>query len=254
MSKSPEQDALEDIELAVHSLSNLVGKPRLQGEKGREWWQYEEQSIDAAVLCKAVRIASGLNAAHALLNAGFVAESGVLFRTVDDFVDEITFLTEAAEASEPSAAHEKFLTSFFAERILTREEWLEQERRDGYLPKKKIRASQARQLSKDNPDYVRKVTSVIDSTLDAFVHGHYPTAMELYDGRVLRFSLRGMPGTPNLDAMRRHLAHYLYRALAVLGVYASIRGMSDLAQSTKRAAERYVSRSGYPLKPDDKSE
>lgn len=251
MAKSPDEEALEEIELAVHSLSNVVGKPRLLGEEGRKWWQYSEQSIDAVVLCKAVRVSSGLNAAKTLLDAGFVAEVGVLLRTVDDFVDEITFLTEAVESGAPSAAHQRFIDAFFAERIMSPEEWLEEERKEGYLAKKKIRASQARQLSKDDPDRARKVTSVIDRTLDAFVHGHYPTAMELYDGRILRFSLRGMPGTPNLTVMRHHLGHYLYRALAVLGVYAAIRGFRTLSDSTTKAAKRYVSNSGYSLVIDE---
>lgn len=250
MATSPEQEALEDIELAVHSLSNAVGKPRLTGELGREWWQYETASIDVVVLCKAVRISSGLNAANALLNAGFIAEAGVLLRTIDDYIDEITFLTETVESGEASASHERFVAAFFAERIMSQVELLEQEKMESYVPKKKIRASQARQLSKDDPDHVRKVTSVIDRTLDGFVHGHYPTAMELYDGRVLRFSLRGMPGTRNQDVMSRHLAHYIYRALAVLGVYTSFRGMREVSESTTRAAKKYLAATRHSLLGD----
>ena len=247
MTKSATREALEDIELAVHSLSNATGKPRLAGERGREWWQFEKRSTDVVVVCKAVRVSSGLNAASALLDAGFVAEVGVLLRTVDDYVDEITFLTESVESGEESSAHKRFVEAFFAQRIMSRDELLEQENTEGYLPKKKIRASQARQLGADNPDYVRKVTSVIDNTLDAFVHGHYPTAMELYHGGVHRFSLRGMPSTRNSSAMREQFAHYVYRALAVLGVYAALRGMAEVAESAKKAAKKYLSSGEYSL-------
>jgi hypothetical protein len=250
MAKPADLEALEDIELAVHSLSNAIGKPKLSGEQGQKWWQYDDHSIDAVILCKAVRVSSGLNAARILLEAGFVAEVGVILRTLDDFVDEITFLTEALESGEQPAAHKQFLEAFFAQRILSREEWLAQEKAEAYLPKKKIRASQARQLGKDDPDHVRKITSVIDRTLDAFVHGHYPTAMELYDGRVHRFSLRGMPGTPNLSVMREHLLHYIYRALAVLGVYAAVRGLGEVAEGTKKAASKFMSGTGYSLVKD----
>jgi len=49
------------------------------------------------MVLKAVRVVSGLNAATVLLEAGYVVEIGVLFRTIDDYVDEILFIGEVVE-------------------------------------------------------------------------------------------------------------------------------------------------------------
>jgi len=43
------------------------------------------------------------------------------------------------------------------------------------------------------------------------------------------------------------LAHYIYRALMVLGAYAALRGMADVPTSAKKAADKFLSSSEYSL-------
>ena len=67
---------------------------------------------------------------------------------------------------------------------------------------------------------------------------------QLYDGRKGSFSTDGLSGSPNIAAMRRQLAYYVARALAVSGFACYAMGFGDLGDEMKSANRDFCASSG----------
>lgn len=146
---------------------------------------------------------SGLNAALCLIRHGFTQEAGVLFRTIDDFLEDISFLDEAHYTTTPNEPQKQFVEQFFAKDTRTTEEMMDGTPKTPRVSGKKKRASESRTLGQfDNPEMVRRRLEAVDDVLSGYVHGEYPNIMELYegtgDGIGERFRMRGMLGTPSV--------------------------------------------------------
>ena len=218
--------ALDRAEAGVSDLLRGLPKPRLEGPEGEEWFQFAkaDQSWKVVAVLKLVRTVSGLRAAKRLGESGFTHEMAILFRTIDDFLDEVTFL------SEP----------FF-----TLEELHQDRRRQKRVGKAKIRAAQGRLLDQDNPDGPRRSALAIDSVWDSYVHGGYPTVMELY-GEQRGFYMDGMAGTIRVEQYRRHLALYTYRILAVVAAVAYALKDIRTGDRLRENAHTYARSGEYP--------
>lgn len=186
------------------------------------WFQYgqEHQSVRVATVLKAVRIASALNAAARLGEHGYTHEMAVLLRTVDDFIDEISFLLAGEEPNVDRTQQQRFLDDFFSMRLLPAEELLALKGDMPRLGKKKIRAGHARHLNKDDPHSARQMALAVDHVLDSYVHGAYPAIMELYNGTKRQFHMHGMDGTVRIGQYQKQHSFYVYRALALFSVLA----------------------------------
>ncbi|HEV7587819.1 MAG TPA: hypothetical protein VGO40_06780 [Longimicrobium sp.] len=237
--------AIDTLESGVQELAAAFDPPILTGKPGFEWWQYEHPSGELIVLLKAVRVVSGLNALLVLLEAGYTQEVGVLLRTVDDFVDEITFLLEAYDRDENTASQVKFVQDFFAEEIPLSAGLRQEKTRTDRVKRRQIQAGQARYLQPDNPDRVRKIVNAIDGVYSGYIHGGYPHIMEMYHGGDRPFEMRGMRKTVRISEYQKQIAAYVHRALAVLAVFAAIRGMESLHGRLKSAAKRFLDSPEY---------
>src|SRR5207248_7419605 len=86
--------ALSKLEYGASEIARAAGKPELYGPTDRAWYRFPDEGLIQLIAVKAVRVVSGLNAAIRLLEHAHTVEVAVLLRTIDDFVDEITFLIE----------------------------------------------------------------------------------------------------------------------------------------------------------------
>lgn len=243
--------AIDRLDRTVAVLNRRLPQPVLQDD----WFQYRSEHQDARVvaLTRMARIVSGLRAVKVLGERGYLQEMGVLLRTVDDFCDEITFLVEGHADSAPSNQVKRFLDHFFAETLVSHGPGSGQDRNPDRVKRDKIRAGQSRFLQPDNPSDVQFKVGKIDRAFDSYVHGGYPSVMELYEGRSGSFCTNGLSGSPNIAAMRRQLSYYVARALAVSGFACYAMGFGDLGDEMKVANKDFCASAEYPDDRDDKT-
>ena len=243
---------LDRAEAGVADLLQRLPKPTLAGPAGHEWFQFaaEDQSWVVVAALKLVRAVSGLRAAKRLGETGYTHEMAVLFRTVDDFLDEVSFLVEGYGSDPPTKQASKFVVDFFAEPFLNTEELHQDRRGPKRVERSKVRAAEGRLLDPLNPDGPRRSAMAVDSVWDSYVHGGYPPVMELYSARK-GFHMAGMAGTIRVPQYRNHLAYYVYRLLAVGTTVAYAIRDTSLGDRLRADAREYGRSDEYP---DDSSE
>jgi hypothetical protein len=227
MNPSTEQaiaSATEELESALVLFVDFAGPVRIEsdGQAIRRLRFVQEDWVQLVVV-KAARVISGLNALRVLLDAGYILEAGVIIRTIDDFLDEITFLVEGTQRSEATADQKRFVEDFFAERVDPADPG---ERAQGVdrSKRRQIRAAKARLISPDNPDRLRKLSATIDFAWDGYVHGAYHQGMDLLAtaGRHPSFRTRGVDDDRVLASYREHLLRYTHMALNVFSTLAAV--------------------------------
>src|SRR5438445_7999092 len=216
------KEAIRELEAALSRLVVKVGPPIYIVEADKPRFRYATPDPIKLMVLKAVRVVSGLNAATVLLEAGYVVEMGVLFRTIDDYVDEILFIGEVVETRTATTPQKSFIEAFFEDDTRTTTELLQDPPRRRRVERKKIHASQDRVLGRfvpQRPGLVRRMARAIDDVYSGVVHGSLTSIMELYEGGDReRFRVHGMLDTPRIRTYRIELAHYTHRALNTLGV------------------------------------
>lgn len=81
------------MESIFKTLEMRVPAPKLISFGDGHVFRYLERSIHQAIIQKLARIISGLHAARILLSFGFVQELGALQRMLDEFQEDVTFLS-----------------------------------------------------------------------------------------------------------------------------------------------------------------
>ena len=230
----------------IRPIAAVVGKPSLVGEDGREHFVYENPDARTITVLMLVRIVSGLRAALILIWQGNGIEGACMLRCIDEFTGNILFVKEALETGKPTSEQQKYIDDYFVDRYQTLEEKLQQPIPSGHLVRKqKRRASEGRQLSPDDPHAVIKMSEVIDSTFDGYVHGSYSSAMELYNGGGSRegFRVGGMP--ERLPEWRKTLAQYVHRTTNMMGIVALGLGLRQTADELVKKREEFEATAAY---------
>lgn len=232
-------DALED---AVRALQARIGAPIYLAARRRPGFRYGGPSSQIFLYLRAVRVVSGLNAMFTLVRAGFVQEIGVLARTVDDFLGEMRFIGEAHETGSPTSDQRRLIDQFFGEDPLAPGE---SGPARGYVPKQKVRASEARAVQAPDTYGMQKSLEGVDEVLSGYVHGHYPQTMELYESCPSEqrdgFCLRGIADPSVLRPWLRQVALQTVAALNEVTVLArrlEDRPTAESLQSARRQLEK----------------
>lgn len=236
--------AIDRLDRTAAEVNRRLPQPVLEDD----WFQYRKPDQDARVvaLTRMVRIVSGLRVVKHIGERGYLQEMGVLLRTVDDFCDEITSLVEGHAEGEAANQVKRFLDHFFAETLISHGPDTGKVRGPDRVKRDKIRAGQSRFLQPDNPSDVHVAVGKVDRAFDSYVHGGYPAVMELYEGNGRTFSTQGVSGSENIAAMRRQLAYYVSRALAVTGFACFAMGFDDLGEDMRAANKEFCGSSDYP--------
>jgi len=104
------------LEQCFHVLEAPVPSPVPTDLGGHTVLRYDVKSLEIAIIQKFARYISGLNASLLLLEKGFTQEVGALFRTLDEFQEDIFFLAlPKVSEMELTEIHVKFLDDFFQE-------------------------------------------------------------------------------------------------------------------------------------------
>ena len=229
-----EDSKLGEIRAAISLLEEArahfvahIGPPCYK-EKPDPRFRYASPSLLVFIVLRAVRIVSGLNGLVVLLRAGFTQEMGVLIRTISEFLTDIGFAEDAIVSPTPTSDQQRLAELYFTEEGDSAEELLARQRQPEHIPRKKVRAGEARLVSPDNPQRAQQLKGVEEIAFSGYVHGSYSCIMELYEGGTGRFLVQGMGGTPLIPIWRQQIAFYVHRALNVFAGMAHGMGMVDL--------------------------
>jgi len=203
--------ALGHMEATLASLEKRVPPPQRVRYKASFVFRYVEQTINQAIVQKLARLVSGLHAARILLTYGFVQEQGALQRMIDEFREDIMFLSYGVTRNEVTSLHQEYLKAFYEEEF-DHEDPLQSTQRRPMILRKRIHAYLARVGgSKLDPSTEAKVSRSLSKSYSGYVHGASPHIMDMYGGNPGRFHVRGMLGTPHVAAYRRDFWNYVYR-------------------------------------------
>jgi hypothetical protein len=197
-------------------------------------WEHQDKTPEAAQVAKAVRAASGLNAAMRLADLRYTVEVGVLLRTVADFSAEIIYLGEALYEGRLTPDQQKFVEQHFATLPMDPDELAARER-EYYVGRKDLAKAHKRIFEKHGgaQDELLKVGAFLNKGYDAYVHGANMSVMELYNGHTSSFMLQGHASERFVCMAKVSIAGKLQGFLNSLRFMALTWGATDLDQQVR---------------------
>jgi hypothetical protein len=209
----------------------LLPLQRVREQDGAFHWEFNEQTPRALQVGKAVRMISGIRAALVLADVGHIVECYSLLRIVSEFAQEIVAIAEGLLEKRLTEPQERFVRQYFTPIARSADEH-EQQERERYVNREELLKAHYRLDEKFEGDAarLRKLSRFITYTYDKYVHGAYLTAMELYDGRVNKFMLRGHKGDRNLCIAKASIAGKLHEVVLAMGFMAHTAGEEALYQ------------------------
>jgi hypothetical protein len=203
---------LKVLEDAFRLLERRVPQPTPQPWNDSFVFRCAERSIHQAIVQKLARTISGLYAIQALLEKGLFQEQGVIQRTVDEFQEDVTFLSLGVIHGEITDLHQKYLDYFYAEEFSDPEDLIKSHQSRGMVGRDKIRAYINRDLGADS-SRANVAGKVITKAYSGFVHAASPHIMDMYGGVPPRFDVKGEYKLQRMDEHADDAFNYFYRAL-----------------------------------------
>ncbi|PHQ97795.1 MAG: hypothetical protein COB40_02750 [Marinosulfonomonas sp.] len=174
-------------------------------------YRYEEKTIQQAILQKTARYISGLQAAELLLKNRFLQELGALQRTLDEFQEDVIFLTLGYMFGFEKL-HEDYLQAFWAE-----ESEMSVSTNRYQTPRKKIRAYISR-IANNGTAASREieVASYLARSFSGYVHGASPHIMDMFDPPSKGFKLNGISDPNLVEDHSSDFENYWFRGTIVM--------------------------------------
>jgi hypothetical protein len=228
------KDTLQNMEATLRMLEARVSKPQLEELQSGPAFRYKEQDIHQAIVQKLARVVSGLNAALVLLDSGYVQELGALQRMLDEFNEDIGFLSIGVIYNDITELHKRYLEAFYLE------EFGQGKQERPMIPRKNIRAFVA-QSQAGGPDPYSAIMAgkTVSKAYSGFVHGASPHIMDMYGGDPPRFHVRGMLGTPRIAEHEEDLWNYIYRGIISCAFAAKAFGDDDMFNSIREYRNKF---------------
>ena len=221
---------LHQLDKAFKRLEAMVPPPQKMPCGDSFVFRYKEKTIHQAIIQKLARVVSGLHAARLLCNNGLLQEQGAIQRMLDEFHEDIWFLSFALINNELLSLHQEYLDAFYKEEFdpTTGEPFLDRP----MSRRQKIRAhlSRIEQQPKD-PSSAVTLYHTIHSGYSGFVHGASPHIMDMFGGNPPRFQIHGMAGTPRHEIHRYDLYNPFFRAILSFAIAAKALGDEELFQN-----------------------
>jgi len=233
------------MESTLSDLENRVPEPQRVPMGDSFAFRYIEKSIHQAIVQKLARLISTLHSARILLECGFIQEQAALQRMLDEFMEDITFLSYAAISNDMTELHRAYLDAFYEEEFDKPEDSIGSTQKRPMVKRQRIRAYLAK--LEDNaldPSSWVAVTRTISKAYSGYVHGASPHIMEMYGGNPPKFHVSGMAGTPRFAEHRDDLWNYFYRGICAFGFSAKAFGDDVLFSSIQHYRDEFAERSG----------
>lgn len=204
-------------------------------------YKKENHCLELAIIQKLARYISGLNASLLLLEAGYTQELGAIFRTLDEFGEDIMFLALPISGGiEKTQTHDKYLEQFFQEEFDNPGNAILSDQKRETIPRRKIWAVIADAgKSSLNPHDAREVSRTISQTYSGYVHGASGHILEMVGGNPLQYHLSGMAGTPRQSEFTYNYWDYAYRGLITLVLTAKVLGNAEIVDKGYQFIEHF---------------
>ena len=164
-----------------------------------------------------------------LAEAGFVTEAGALLRMVSDFATEAFSVIEGELRGKRTTAQQEFIDQFF-ERELTKPRAASEQGKRRYVSREELIKAHVRLGDEAGfgGERTRDLMRSRNSIYDAYIHGAYVTAMELYHGDRQEFMLRGHEGAGQRWVYQTSTAQVLHEVVYVFALMALVAGNGAL--------------------------
>jgi hypothetical protein len=239
-------EAIQVMSSAFSRLERAIAPPRAEARAESFAFRYANRGIHEALVQKLARYISGLNAATVLLQAGYTQEVGVLFRTLDEFQEDIFFLATADTNGARTERHTKYLDAFYAEAVFSRPKGSLEIQKPNLVPRKKIRAHTMDMLGAGvNTIDASSAGESISTAYSGYVHGASENIMDMYGGNPPHFHIAGMRGTPRIAEFTREIENYVYRGLMATIVVAKSFSDAQLVGKLYEFLAQYEEANGH---------
>lgn len=224
-------ETLPVLQYAFARLESKIEKPVFVKLGTSHVFRYEKQSLEATVIQKLARVISGLHTSLCLLDGGFAQELGGIFRTLDEFNEDILFLCQAIRTGDVTELHQQYLASFYQEEFDEPDNpFLSKQKRPTIL-RKNIHAAIAKTPENEiNRSDSQELNRTRSQAYSGYIHGASGHIMEMYGGSPPRFHLSGMLNTPRIKASIRDAWNYFYRGLISVMIAANAFHEQELLQ------------------------
>lgn len=236
---------LKNMEVTLHDLVKRLPPPKRVPFMDSFVFRHTEKTIHQAIVQKLARIVSGLHATRTLLEEGFLQEQGALQRMLDEFQEDVTFLSYAAISDDLTDLHRRYLDAFFEEEFDIPDDPVASTQKRPMVPRKKIRAYIA-QIEGRGLDPSRGVAlgNTISKAYSGYIHGASPHIMEMYGGNPPHFHVTGMRHTPRFIEHQDDLWNYFYRGICAFGFAAKAFGDEELFASIQKYRDQFAEAAG----------
>lgn len=232
---------LRNMESTLSVLEKRVPEPQCVPMGDSFAFRYVEKSIYQAIVQKLARVVSTLHSARILLECGFIQEQAALQRMLDEFFEDIKFLTYAVISNEATELHLAYLKNFYEEELDKPEDPIGSKQKRPMPSRQKICAYLAKIKGGGlDPSTAVAVTRTISKAYSGYVHGASPQIMEMYGGNPPRFYVSGMAGTPLFADHRDDLWNYFYRGICVFAIAAKAFGDNALFSSIQGYCDEFA--------------
>jgi len=233
------------LEELFHGLAGLVQQPVRRDVGYGQVFRSVEENLEEAAIQKLARLVSGVHASTVLLEAGFVQELGALARMLDEFVEDIWFVTQPLVGQERTDLHDRFLREFFQEEFDSPQDPLASSQKRDRIPRKKIRSALAREAPPEvEGDRLAELQRTVSNTQSGYVHGASGHILEMYGGLPPKFHVAGMADTPPMEVHEYNLWNYFHRCFESMEMIAVALGSEPMTVAVTAAKEEFHRRSG----------
>lgn len=206
------KEALKIMGNSFEILSQNVPQPTQLLVGDMYFLRYKEKTIHQAMILKLARIITGLQAIVLLNENGFLQEQAALQRTLDEFDEDILFLSLGVIYSDITDRHKRYLEYFYEEEIKYENNEVKHNKQRATVPRKKIRAFINKYTEIDNRQNLRSDPSAeISKVYSGFIHGASPQIMDLYYGTPGKFQLFDRMSSPYLNDHTEDMFNNYYR-------------------------------------------
>lgn len=231
-------EALKRMEVVLHHFESLVPLPKKVPMLNHFVYRYTEKTIQQAIIQKLARVITGLKSAQLLLEHGYFQEQASVQRMLDEFQQDISFLSLGVPEDNFSDLHKKYLEAFYEEEFDIPEDPVASKQKRVMVPRRNIIAYLARTTAEVvEPTRGIKVIRTLSKAYSGYIHGASTQIMSLYGGLPPSFHVSGMLGTPHEHSHRADLWNYFYRGLMSFEEAAYVFGEIQLANDLRAFSE-----------------
>jgi len=233
------------MEAVLLHFESLVPPPKQVPMLNHFVFRYAEQTVQQAIVQKLVRVITGLKSAELLLNHGYFQEQSAIHRMLDEFEQDIAFLSLAILNNEITELHKRYLEAFYEEEFDSPDNPISSTQKRAMVPRKKIHAYLANsQAEASDPSRGIELSRTLSKAYSGYIHGASPHIMHLYGGYPSHFHVSGMLGTPHESGYRNDLWNYFYRALLSFELVANVFEEYQLASDLCTFSQSVANNSG----------